>query len=336
MTSRHLNHNVRLTTKIGFGILVVSAVTAAVAPSAFANANYPSQAITLVVPFGTGGGTDLVARVIGQKMSEDLGQPVVVENKSGVNGNIGSSYVAKAKPDGYTVLYNTSSIAISPALYKNLNYEVTRDLLPVGLSATIPMVLVVSPEVPANTLKEFIRYAKANESKLSYGSSGVGNITQLTAFQFMRANNLNITHIPYRGSGPANVDLAGNHIQFMTDTLNNVASFVRDNRMKLLAVATNERQALFPDVPTFDEAGMPNFEAGAWSGVMVPAGTPKEIVDRLNKALRAALASPDVREKLAQQGTIPLGSTPDEYAAYLTQEMKRWDEVVKQADIKLD
>ncbi|WP_295522507.1 tripartite tricarboxylate transporter substrate binding protein [uncultured Pseudacidovorax sp.] len=297
---------------------------------------YPTKAITMVVPFPPGGPTDLIARVLAQKLSEQMGQPVMVDNKPGANGNIGSAYVAKAAPDGYTVLYNTSSVALSPALYKSMPYDVLRDLAPVALTAVVPLALVVNPGVPANNVREFVAYAKANPGKLSYGSAGNGNVTHLAAYQFVRAQGIEATHVPYKGSAPADVDLAGGQIQFMTDTVNSVMAFVRDKRMKLLAVTTAKRMSLFPDVPTLDETVMPGFEAGAWQGLMVPAATPPAVVQRLNAEIMKALRSPDVRERLAQQGTEPLGSTPEEYGTYIRKELARWAGVVKATGVTLE
>ncbi|WP_234194280.1 tripartite tricarboxylate transporter substrate binding protein [Pseudacidovorax sp. NFM-22] len=313
---------------------VLSALPAQAQPAA-PNA-YPTKAITMVVPFPPGGPTDLIARVLAQKLSEQMGQPVMVDNKPGANGNIGSAYVAKAAPDGYTVLYNTSSVALSPALYKSMPYDVLRDLAPVALTAVVPLALVVNPGVPANNVREFVAYAKANPGKLSYGSAGNGNVTHLGAYQFVRAQGIDATHVPYKGSAPADVDLAGGQIQFMTDTVNSVMAFVRDKRMKLLAVTTAKRMSLFPDVPTLDETVMPGFEAGAWQGLMVPAATPPAVVQRLNAEVMKALRSADVRERLAQQGTEPLGSTPEEYGVYIRKELARWAGVVKATGVTLE
>jgi tripartite-type tricarboxylate transporter receptor subunit TctC len=290
----------------------------------------------MIVPFPPGGPTDLVARVIAQKMSESLGQPVVIDNKGGANGNLGAMVAVRAPADGYTLLYNTSSITLSPALYKNLGYDVQRDLAPVALVAVVPLALVVAPNVPANTVKEFIAYAKANPGKLSYGSAGNGNVTHLGAFQFVQANGIDAVHIPYKGSAPADIDLAGSQIQFMTDTVNSVMAFVRDKRMKMLAVTTAKRMALFPDVPTLAESGMPGFEVGAWQGLMVPANTPKPVIERLNAEVMKALQTPEVRQKLALQGAEPLGSTPEAYGAYVQKELTRWATVVKQTGVTLE
>jgi tripartite-type tricarboxylate transporter receptor subunit TctC len=297
---------------------------------------YPSKPITLLVPFPPGGPTDLVARVLAKKMSEQMGQSIVIDNKPGANGNIAAVAAAKAPADGYTVLYNTSSITLSPALYKNLAYDVQRDLAPVALTAVVPLALVVHPGVPVNNVREFIAYAKANPGKLSYGSAGNGNVTHLAAFQLVKHHDIDATHVPYRGSAPADVDLVAGQIQFMTDTINSVMPFVKDKRLKLLAVTTSQRMSLFPDVPTLGETVMSGFEAGAWQGIMVPANTPKAVVQRLNAEINKALQSAEVKERLALQGAEPLGSTSEEYGVYVKKELARWAAVVKATGVTLE
>jgi tripartite-type tricarboxylate transporter receptor subunit TctC len=306
------------------------------ATPAFAQEAYPSRPITMLVPFPPGGPTDLVARVLAQKVSEQLGQQIVIENRPGANGNIAAAATARAPADGYNLLYNTSSITLSPALYQSLPFDVDRDFKPVILTAVVPLALVVHPEVPAQTVQEFIAYAKANPGTLSYGSAGNGNVTHLGAFQFAQANGIKAVHVPYKGSAPADLDLAGGQIQFMTDTINSVMGFIKDKRMRILAVTTAKRISLFPDVPTLAESGMPGFEVGAWQGVMAPAGTPRPVIDRLNSEFTAALRSPEVKAKLAAQGAEPLGSTADEYATYLKKETTRWAEVVKATGVKIE
>ncbi|MDO5624642.1 MAG: tripartite tricarboxylate transporter substrate binding protein [Pseudomonadota bacterium] len=314
-----------------------TAALACIAPWSIAQAqNYPVKPITMVVPFPPGGPTDLVARVIAQKMGEQMGQPVVIDNRPGANGNIAATQVSRAVGDGYTLLYNTSSITLSPALYKGLTYDVQRDLAPVALTAVVPLALVVNPTVPVNNVHEFVAYAKAHPDKLTYGSAGNGNVTHLAAFQLVKALGIDAAHAPYRGSAPANVDLAAGQIQFMTDTINSVMSFVKDNRMKLLAVTTSKRMSLFPETPTLAETVMPGFEAGAWQGLMVPASTPPAVIQRLNAEVNKALQSADVRARLALQGAEPLGSTAEEYGAYVNKELTRWADVVKSTGIKLD
>lgn len=298
--------------------------------------SYPSKPITLVVPFPPGGPTDLVARVLAQQLTQQLGQSVVIDNKPGANGNIGNAAVAKAAADGHTLLYNTSSIAVSPALYKSLAYHVERDFTPVALTAVVPLVLVVNPSLPVNSVGEFVAHARANPGKLSYGSAGNGNITHLAAHQMVRHFGLEVAHVPYKGSAPADMDLVAGQVQFMTDTINSVLPFIRDQKLKALAVTTPRRVALLPNVPTLAESGMPGFEAGAWQGVMAPAKTPEATVARLNAEILKALKSRAVLDKLEQQGAEPLGSTPAEYSAYVKKELARWGEVVKATGVTMD
>lgn len=328
---------IRTFTRRSLALATGTALVALASPVAFAQAStYPNRPITMVVPFPPGGPTDLIARVLAQKLGEQMGQTLLVDNRAGANGNIGALLVAKAQADGYTILYNTSSITLSPSLYKNVAYDVQKDFVPVALVAVVPLALVTSPAIPANTVAEFVAYAKAHPGKLSYGSAGNGNVTHLAAFQFVRANGLDATHVPYKGSAPADVDLVGGQIEFMTDTVNSVMSFVRNKSMKMLAVTTAKRMSLFPNVPTLAESGMPGFEVGAWQGVMVPAGTAPAIVERLNVEINKALKSSDVRARLAQQGAEPLGSTPQEYSAYVKKELARWAGVVKATGVTLD
>lgn len=316
--------------------VVAAACAMAAAPLCLAADAYPAKPITMIVPFPPGGPTDLVARVLAQKMSEQMGQQIIVDNRGGANGNIGATLAAKSAADGYTVLYNTSSITLSPSLYKNLSYDVQRDFAPVGLTATVPLALVVNPSLPVNNVNEFIAYAKANPGKLSYGSAGSGNVTHLGAFLFLKDTGIKATHIPYKGSAPADTDLVGGQIQFMTDTINSVSSFVRDKRLRLLAVTTTKRSTLFPDVPTLAESGMKDFDVSAWQGMLVPANTPTPVIKRLNAEMLKALQSPDVQKKLAAQGAITLGSSPEEYASYIKSELTRWAEIVKQSGVSLD
>ncbi|MEJ5029813.1 Bug family tripartite tricarboxylate transporter substrate binding protein [Comamonas sp. MYb69] len=308
----------------------------AVGGGAQAQDPWPSRPITLVVPFPPGGPTDMVARVLAQQVGQQLGQTVIVDNRPGANGNIGNALVAKAAADGYTVLYNTSSIALSPSLYKKLSYDVAKDLRPVALTAVVPLGLVVNPKVPVSTVQELVKYAQDNKGKLSYGSAGNGNVTHLAAFQVVQHFGIDASHVPYKGSAPADVDLVAGQIEFMTDTINSVAPFIKDGKLKLLAVSTAQRIPNFPNAPTLAESGMTGFEAGAWQGVMVPAKTPDAVVQRLNAELLKALKDPGVLEKLRVQGTEPLGSTPQAYGDYIQSEIKRWAGVVKSTGVSLD
>ena len=313
------------------------AVAALAAPLAAQAADWPKQkAITLVIPFPPGGPTDMVGRVLAQQVSEQIGQTIVVDNRPGANANIGNAMVAKAPADGYTILYNTSSISLSPSLYKKLNYDVKKDLAPVVLTATVPMALVVNPKMPVKTVAEFIAHAKANPGKLTYGSAGAGNTTHLTAFRMGQGFAIDTRHVPYKGSAPADADLVAGHIDFMTDTINSVAPFIADNKLRLLAVSTGKRLANFPNTPTLAESGLKGFDVGAWQGVMVPAKTPQAIVERLNAEFNKALKNPVVLDKLKLQSAVPLGGTAKGYGDYIQAEIKRWSGVVKDSGVSLD
>ena len=299
-------------------------------------AAFPDKPIRMVLPFPPGGPTDLVARVLAQKMSDQMGQQVVIDNKPGANGNIAAELVAKAPADGYTVLYNTSSIALSATLYKKLNYDVKTDFSPVALTAVIPLALMVHPSVPVNNLDQFVQYIKANPGKVSYGSAGNGNITHLGAFLILQQKGVQANHIPYKGSIPALTDLVGGQTQFMTDTVNSALPFIKDNKLRAIAVTSLKRTAVLPQVPTLNELGMSQFEVGAWQGVLAPAKTPPEIVSRLNAEINKALAAPDVKAKLAVQGADPLGSTPAEYSQYIKNEIDRFANVIRQSGVTIE
>ncbi|MDB5829662.1 MAG: extra-cytoplasmic solute receptor [Variovorax sp.] len=308
----------------------------ALSPFASAQGDYPSRPITMVVPFPPGGPTDVVARLLCDRLGRALKQSVIIENRPGANANIGTGVVAKAPADGYTVLYNTSSIVMSPALYHSLPYDLNRDFVPVALTAVVPLALVVNNDLPVHSVKEFVDYAKAHPGKLSYGSAGSGSPTHLAALQFAQAAGIEATHIPYKGTAPADIDLAAGQLQFMTDTINTIASFVKGKRVRMLALMTPKRVSLYPDIPTLAESGFPGFEAQAWQGLLVPTGTPAKAVETLNAEINRVLKSKDVLDALELQGAAPLGGTPQEYAAYLKKELARWTAVIKSAGVTLD
>ena len=317
-------------------LLAGSLAILALAGAASAQAAWPERPITMVVPFPPGGPTDLVARVLAKQLTDQLGQTVVVENKGGANGNIGMQYAAAAKPDGYTMLYNTSSIALSPNLYRSLAFDPVKDFAPVSSTAVIPLVLLVHPSVPAPDTRAFVQYAREHPGKLSYGSAGAGNVTHLGALLLMRSLQIDAVHVPYRGSAPAMTDLVGGQVQLMTNTLNDSLGFIREGKLRALAVTSGTRSEQLPDVPTVAETVAPGFEMGAWQGVVVPAGTPAPVIDKLNAEIRRALQSPEMTKQLKAQGAQALGSTPQEYATYIKSEIARWGEVVKEANVKLD
>lgn len=327
--------------KTTFGALVTGAAMIgagllAAAPAAAQATDYPTRPIRLVVGFSPGGPTDIVARLLAQNMGATLGQSIVVENKPGANSNIAANEVAQAKPDGYTLLYNTSSIAISPALYKNLTYDVKKSLTPVGLSANVPIVLEVNPKLPVKDIKEFEAYFNKEKGKGTYSSTGNGSITQLAAASVLNKLGIDAVHVPYPGSAPALLDLSGGVVDFMADTVNSSLPFLKDGRLRPIAVTSKERLAVLPDVPTLRELGLQDVEIGAWQGIMAPAGTPQPIIDKVNAALQKALKDPAVLKALAQQATDPLGGTPAEYSKFLDSEIERFNKLVALNKIQMN
>ena len=311
-------------------------LAALAAASAFAQP-YPSKPIRLLLAFPPGGPTDINARIFAQKLGESMNQQVVVDNKPGAGGNIAAAEAAKSAPDGYTIFYNTSAISIAPSLYSKLNYDVAKDFAPVALTATVPLVLVINPAIPAKSVKELVAFAKANPAKMNYGSSGSGTITHLAGALFTAQMGLTMQHIPYKGSAPALVDVAGGQTQMMIDTINTILPYAKDNRLRALAIAIQRRSAALPDVPTLEEAAnLPGFEMSAWQGIVVPSGTPKDIVAKLNAEINKAVQTPDLRQRLATLGAEPLGGTSEQYAEYIRTELLRWTKVVKDSGARAD
>jgi tripartite-type tricarboxylate transporter receptor subunit TctC len=315
---------------------IFALLAALAAASAFAQP-YPSKPIRLVLAFPPGGPTDINARIFAQKLGESMNQQVIVDNKPGAGGNIAAAEAAKSAPDGYTIFYNTSAISIAPSLYSKLNYDVVKDFAPVALTATVPLVLVINPAIPAKSVKDLVAFAKANPAKMNYGSSGSGTITHLAGALFTSQMGLAMQHIPYKGSAPALVDVAGGQTQMMIDTINTILPYVKDNRLRALAIAIQRRSAALPEVPTLEEAaGLPGFEMSAWQGIVVPAATPKEVVAKLNAEINKAVQNPDLRLRLATQGAEPLGGSSEQYAEYIRTELTRWTKVVKDSGARAD
>ncbi|MBK7063165.1 MAG: tripartite tricarboxylate transporter substrate binding protein [Rubrivivax sp.] len=290
---------------------------------------YPNKPIRMIVGFPPGGPTDVVARIVGQKLGDQLGQPVVIDNKPGAGGNIGADMVAKAAPDGYTVLYTSSSITISPWIYAKVNYDTVKDFAPVALTAEMPLVLLVNPSVPAKTAPELVQLIKANPGKFNYGSSSVGAIEHLTAAQFVSMHGLKASHVPYKGSAPALIGIIGGQTQFMVTALNSALPFLKDGRLRALAVSSVERSRVLPDVPTVAEAMKGDFAATAWQGIVAPAGTPREIIEKLNRAINTLLKDPALVQQLADQGVSALGGTSEQFGKSIHKELVRWQQVVK-------
>jgi tripartite-type tricarboxylate transporter receptor subunit TctC len=298
--------------------------------------DYPARTVTLVVPFPAGGGNDALARAVAERMSRTLGQQVVVENRGGAGGTIATRAVARNTPDGYTILLTyTGTLAINPTLYPNAGYDPRKDFAPIGLIGSQPSVLTVNPSLPARSAAELVAYAKANPGKINYGFVP-GTVGHITTEMFVRTAGIDLTRIPYKGNGPAIGDLIGGHVNMMILSLLPILGNVRAGTLHALAVTTGTRSKLLPDVPTIAESGLPGFSAPIRYGLAAPAGTPRPIVERLSRELRAAVASDDLRERLAREGAEAIVSTPEEYAADIDAEEKKWSALVKSLNLKME
>ena len=297
--------------------------------------NYPTRAITLVIPFAPGGSTSVVGRGVADKMSELLGEKVAVDNRPGAGGTVGTKAVAKSEPDGYTlVLGYTGTLAIGPSLYKNVGYDPRKDFAPIGLIGNAPNSLVVHPSFPAKTVAELIAYAKANPGKVNFGSAGAGTASHITGEYFARSAGITLVHIPYKGTGPALTDLLGGHIPMAFAPIPASHPNVTAGKLRALAVTSITRSGLLPDVPTMIEAGLPGFDASLYYGLAAPAGTPRPVVDKLNKALRDALASDEVKKQLGNDGTEITPGTPEDYADFIDKDEKKWSQLVKASGVE--
>ncbi len=297
---------------------------------------FPDKPIDLVVPFAPGGTVNLMARLLSNRLSEVLGQPVVVDNKAGAGGNIGAAYVAKATPNGYTLLYATmGNQAIQPLLFKSLPYS-PKDFTPIAMFATVPNVLVVSADTPARNIGELLQYAKANPGKLNYGSAGIGSVNHMTGELFMLKAGVNLTHIPYKGMGPATADLLAGQLQILFVNLPTVQSYIKAGKMRVLAIASDKRSPSLPDVPTLAEAGVKDATVESWSALMAPARTSPQIIKKLQDAVLAIAHEKPMIAQMAEQGAVPLPLNSADLAKRINEDTKRWDEVVKKAKITLD
>ena len=312
---------------------LVAAATLAVV-SAFAQAQYPTKPVKIVVPWPPGGAVDTIGRLIADNISQPLGQPVVVENKAGAAGAIGSELVAKSEPDGYTLLMgSTTVISVNPAL-QQLPYKPT-DFAPITMVAFVPHVLVINAEVPASNLKEFVAWAKENKGKVSYASAGPGTPHHIAGEMFKSMAGVDMLQVPYKGTGPALIDLLANRVQFMSVEAVAALPHVKAGKLKALGIATPQRNALAPDIPTVGEAGLPGFEVTAWYGVVAPNGVPKEAAATLAKAISKSLEAPAFRDKLTGMGATPVGGTPEEFGAMLVKENAKWAKAIKDANIRI-
>lgn len=316
--------------------LAASAISFLAISAAAHAQSFPERSITLVVPFAAGGSTDVVARVIAQKMGDDLGQQIVVENVAGAGGNLGADRVARAEPDGYTVLMGTvATHALNPLILKTKPYDPEKDFAPISLLVVVPNVLVVNPQLPVNTVAELVALLKAEPDKYAYASSGNGTPLHLSGELFKSMAGVSMQHVPYKGSGPALNDLLGNQVSIMFDNLPSSSGHIKSGTLRALGVTTAERATSFPDVPTIAET-VPNYETYTWNALFAPAGTPAEAVDRLNAAAKKALADPSVAARMADFSAKIVGSTPDELKTHVSQEIAKWAPVVKNANVQID
>ena len=292
--------------------------------------NYPARPLRLIVPTAPGGGTDFTGRLVAAKLSETMGQQVVVENRGGGGGSVGADNAAKATPDGYTLLLGSiATHAVNPALYKKLPYDHLKDFASVSLIGTVPNALVVHPSLPVKSMQEFITYAKANPGKINYGSSGVGSPPHLSMELLRSMTGINLVHVPYKGAGPALADLLGGQVQAMCTSLAGLINFVKSGRVRALGVTTAKRNPQLPDVPTIVESGVPGYEVTIWYAVFAPVATPKAIVDKLNAEMVKALNSSEMKERMALQGMDPAPSTPAELTAFVKVETAKWAKAAK-------
>jgi len=308
----------------------------ATAHLALAQDTWPSRPLRLILPFPPGGGTDILGRLIAERLSASLGQPVVVENRGGAGGNVGAEAAARSAPDGYTIVLVAPSLAISPTLYSKLNYDPVKDFAPVSLVATVPNVVITQPSIPAGTLQEFAALARSKPGGLNFGSGGSGTSNHLAGELFNIVAGVKLVHVPYKGVNLAMQDVLAGNIHFVVIGIPAAAPHIKAGKLKALAVLAPRRSAALPDVPTAAESGMPEFDVTTWYGVLAPAGTPRPIVARLNQEIARIRHSEELKAPLAASGTDPLTDTPEEFATYIKQEIAKWGDVVRKANLKAD
>ncbi|MGZ5125883.1 MAG: Bug family tripartite tricarboxylate transporter substrate binding protein [Burkholderiales bacterium] len=298
---------------------------------------YPAKPVRMIVTFAPGGGADFVGRVIGQKLSDALGQPVVIDNRAGANGTIGNEAVAKSAPDGYTLLLGAAGpLTIAPHLYAKLPFDTLRDYAPVALAASSAFAVTLHPSVPANSVKELIALARARPDKLNYGSSGTGGAPHLATVLFASTSGITLNHVPYKGLAPALTDLMGGQVDLLFADVGLVVPHRKAGKLKALAVTADKRSSVMRDVPTVAESGLAGYQTGTWYGILAPTGTSADIIARLNQETMKVLALPEVKERFLTQGIEPAGSTPAQFAAYMRSELNKWEKVIKAGGIKVE
>jgi tripartite-type tricarboxylate transporter receptor subunit TctC len=312
------------------------AVMAAFAAAGAAAQGYPAKPVKIIVPYPPGGPTDIVARVVAQKLSEQTGQQFLVDNRGGGGGNIGAEAAARSPADGYTLLVATTAHAINRTLFKNLTYDLKKDFVPITQLTAGPLVIVANPALPAKNVKELIAVAKAKPGDLAFASSGNGQSTHLAAELFNTMAGTKMTHVPYKGSAPALTDTMGGQVSLFFDTMLSAMPHVRSGKLKALAVTSAARSPAAPEIPTVAESGLPGYEAIAWNGMLAPAGTPKEVVAKLNAEMKKALELPEIKERFAAQGFAAAWSSPEQYAAFIDNEVEKWARVVKVSGATVD
>lgn len=321
---------------IGLACATACALFACSSALAQASGGYPNKPIKLVVPYPPGGPTDIVARVVAQKLSEQLGQSIIIDNRPGAGANLGAEAVARSPADGYTLMVATTAHAINPALFSKLNYSITKDFAPISQLTAGPLVIVATPNLAANNVKELIALAKSKNGEINFASSGNGQSTHLSAELFNAMAGTKMNHIPYKGSAPALTDVMSGQADLMFDTMLSAMPFVKGGKLKAIAVTSAQRSPVAPDIPTIAESGLPGYEAIAWNGLLAPAGTPKEVVDQINAALKKVLEAPDVKQRFDAQGFAAQWGTPADFGKFVQSEVDKWAKVVKTSGAKVD
>jgi tripartite-type tricarboxylate transporter receptor subunit TctC len=320
-------------------VLTAAALAAPFATQAQGSSNgpdYPNKPIKLIVPYPPGGGTDVIARIVQERFQAQLGQPVVIDNRGGAAGSIGTELAAKSAADGYTVLFTLSSHTINPAIYTKLPFDTQRDFEPVAMVASLPQILVANTSFPANTVAELVAMAKAKPGSLSFATVGNGSPGHLAGELFKLRTGTEMTHVPYRGGGPAVTDVMGGQVPLLWVSIPAAAQFVKAGKLKALAVSTTKRSAAFPDVPTMQEAGIADFEVDSWYAMFVPTKTPKSAIEKLNRMVNAVVREPEIRDKLLAQGSEGVGGTPEQLGKVVSTELVRWNKLAKEANIRVD
>ena len=326
-----------MTARLSKLVMTLFALAAAIGGTHAQTARYPERPITMIVTFTAGGSSDVLARAVANAMSQGLGKPIVVENRPGAGGNVGAEAASKANPDGHTILFGTNgTLGIGPALHKNLRYDPQKDLVPVGLLHQLPLVLIVNPQVPARTLGELIAYARSNPGKLTFASAGVGTASHLTAELFKIAAGVDIRHIPYKGGGSTFADLISGEVSMMFETIPTALPLVRGGQMRALGLTTKERSANAPDLPTFAQSGLPDFDVSAWTGIFVPAGTPKAVIDRLSAETMRIVNDPAYVAQIKSMGTDVATLSPEAFGAFVRKDVEKWTDVIARSGTRAE